>query len=69
MRKNIVLHNGYRLFFSLVLLLLSSCSPEPETKVYTVGVINFSVAAEPAFTGLKQGLQELGYIEGENIRT
>ncbi|MCB2180777.1 MAG: ABC transporter substrate-binding protein [Desulfobulbaceae bacterium] len=50
------------------LTLIASCAPEQKTKMYTIGVINFSPAAEPAFEGMKEGLKELGYIEGENIR-
>ncbi|PLX48615.1 MAG: ABC transporter [Desulfobulbaceae bacterium] len=39
-----------------------------EEKTYSIGVINFSKAAEPAFHGFRQGMTERGYREGLNIR-
>ncbi|OKY75806.1 MAG: hypothetical protein BM485_05550 [Desulfobulbaceae bacterium DB1] len=53
------------LFF---LLAFCGCGNETEKeKKYTIGVLNYSRAAEPAFAGFKQGMAELGYREGKNI--
>ncbi len=46
-------------------LLLSACGAEQET--YTIGVVNFTVGLDPVIEGFKEGMAELGYIEGENI--
>lgn len=37
-------------------------------KIYTIGVINYSPAANEALVGLKQGLLKLGYVEHKNIK-
>jgi putative tryptophan/tyrosine transport system substrate-binding protein len=48
-------------------LLLSGCGGQAKPKTYTIGVINLSSSLDETFTGFKQGMTELGYIEGENI--
>ncbi len=56
------------LLFCLLPLLLAGCSsPSPPEKHYTVGVLNYSKAAEKALAGFKGGMTKLGYREGENI--
>lgn len=47
---------------------LCGCAEQPEAKFYTIGVINFSPAAEPAYDGFRQGMAELGYREGHEVR-
>ena len=48
-------------------LLLSGCGGSAGSRTYTIGVINLAPTLEGAFTGFKQGMTELGYIEGENV--
>jgi putative ABC transport system substrate-binding protein len=47
-------------------LLLTACNGAAK-KTYTIGVINLAPTLEEALTGFKQGMTELGYIEGENV--
>ena len=46
--------------------LITQCK-KIEEKKYTIGVINYSPAGEPALEGLRKGLSKFGYIENENI--
>lgn len=46
---------------------LCACDRQQEQKIFTIGIINFSSAAEPAYEGFRQGMAELGYKEGSNI--
>jgi len=48
-------------------LLLSGCGGSAKPKTYTIGVINFAPTLEGTLTGFKEGMTELGYIEGENV--
>ena len=48
-------------------LLLSGCGGLAKPKTYTIGVINLAPTLEDTFTGFKEGMTELGYIEGENV--
>ncbi len=49
--------------------LISACdSKQAAKKIYTIGVINFSPAAEPAYDGFRQGMADLGYEEGRDVR-
>jgi putative ABC transport system substrate-binding protein len=48
-------------------LLLMACGGPAKPKTYTIGVINLAPTLEDAFTGFKQGMADLGYIEGENV--
>lgn len=48
-------------------MLLTACGGPAKPKTYTIGVINLAPFLEDAFTGFKQGMTELGYIEGENV--
>ena len=50
----------------LVSLMLGACGGE-KPKSYTVGVINISANLENVVDGFKEGMTELGYVEGENI--
>ena len=47
-------------------LLLAACgTSRPDT--FTIGVVNLSAGAEGALDGFKEGMAELGYVEGENV--
>ena len=62
LNKNIVL------LFICLLLSLCACDKKKESEIFTIGIINFSPAAEPAYDGFRQGMAELGYEEGRTIR-
>jgi putative ABC transport system substrate-binding protein len=47
-------------------LLLTGCGV-PQTRTYTIGVINPSLNQEDTVSGFKEGMTELGYSEGKNI--
>ena len=51
----------------IVALFLSGCGGLAKSETYTIGVINLAPTLEGALTGFKQGMTELGYIEGENV--
>ena len=34
---------------------------------YVIGVLNYTMAAEPCLHGFKNGMRDAGYIEGENV--
>jgi putative ABC transport system substrate-binding protein len=57
------------MLISAVLLgmVLAACGDE-KTKTYTVGVINVLPTLDENLAGFKEGMTELGYIEGKNIR-
>jgi putative tryptophan/tyrosine transport system substrate-binding protein len=48
-------------------LLLTGCGGAPKTSTYTIGVINLSPNQEDTIKGFKQGMTELGYVEGKNV--
>jgi len=59
-------------FIQIIILILFAlflviCNKE-KTKVYKVGLINIVPDLDQTLTGFKEGMTELGYIEGENIR-
>jgi putative ABC transport system substrate-binding protein len=51
----------------LVSLLLSGCAGFAKPKTYKIGVINLAPTLEDTLVGFKEGMTELGYIEGENL--
>ena len=58
--------------FLLVGVLIAStlvfgCSPMQKTRVYRIGVLLSGDIRLEAFSGLKDGLRDLGYVEGENV--
>lgn len=65
---NSILRNS--LILSLVVLsgALLACDKKEEPKTYTIGVMNFNPAAEPAYDGFRKGMEKLGYEEGRSIR-
>jgi putative ABC transport system substrate-binding protein len=48
-------------------LLLGGCGSPAEPKSYTIGVINLTPNLEDTLTGFKQGMTDLGYVEGKNV--
>ncbi|MBN1310941.1 MAG: ABC transporter substrate-binding protein [Anaerolineae bacterium] len=59
-------------FFSLMLLLLAmltltACGSAEQNKTYTIGIVNYDPPLNIVLDGLKEGMTELGYLEGENI--
>jgi putative ABC transport system substrate-binding protein len=48
-------------------LLLVACLPNPAPQTYTIGVVNLAPALDATLEGFKEGMTELGYVEGENI--
>lgn len=52
---------------SIFVFLFTAGNSCQKKKVYTVGIINFVPALEENVRGLKKGMTELGYVEGENI--
>jgi putative tryptophan/tyrosine transport system substrate-binding protein len=60
---------GWILLIGVVVisLLLTGCGGAPKAKTYTIGVLNFSPNLEVTVTSFKEGLTELGYVEGKNV--
>lgn len=56
---------------SLVVILLSACGTgegkTEQEKTYSVGILNIGTFLDPVIDGFKEGMTELGYVEGENI--
>lgn len=48
-------------------LLLIGCGNASKTTTYIIGVVNPSPNQESTIKGFKEGLTELGYVEGENV--
>ena len=55
------------LAISITALLLSSCSSGQSPKVYRVGILSGLGFLADTADGFKEGMAELGYVEGENI--
>ncbi len=58
---------GFIILLAIAGLLLTSCGGTPKNKIYTIGVINPSLNQEGTVQGFKEGMTNLGYIEGKNI--
>jgi putative tryptophan/tyrosine transport system substrate-binding protein len=58
------------LFFLIVILLigllLTACGGTA-SKTYTIGILNLSANQETTIKGFKDGMAELGYVEGKNV--
>jgi putative ABC transport system substrate-binding protein len=46
---------------------LMACIGAPAQKTYTIGVVNLSPLQDGTVEGFKDGMTELGYVEGENV--
>jgi putative ABC transport system substrate-binding protein len=55
------------LILSISALFLSSCSGGQSSKVYHVGILSGLGFVADTADGFKEGMAELGYVEGENI--
>ncbi len=60
----------YLQIMGAILLLLSAAAcngRNPQPDAYTIGVVNLSPVLDPVLAGFKEGMTELGYVEGENV--
>jgi len=52
----------------IVMLALAACGQaQPQSKSYTIGVVNYVPVLEQVFDGFKARMTELGYVEGKNV--
>lgn len=58
---------SFLLGIPLTVALLVACG-KPEPKTVTIGVVNLTSSLEVVVDGFKDGMAELGYVEGEKIR-
>jgi putative ABC transport system substrate-binding protein len=66
--RNRTLNGWMSLFGGIVLvLILTGCGGSPKTQTYTIGVVNPSSNQEDTIRGFKEGMTELGYVEGKNV--
>jgi len=47
--------------------LLSACGAASQKKIYKIGVVNLAPPLEPILEGFKAGMEEAGYVEGQDI--
>ena len=52
---------------ALLFALCGSAEAQQSTKVLRIGFLTTGPARNPAIEALRQGLRELGYVEGKNI--
>jgi putative ABC transport system substrate-binding protein len=62
-----MLRFGFVVSLVLTSLLLAGCIGESKTINYTIGIINPSANQESTVKSFKEGLADLGYVEGKNI--
>jgi putative tryptophan/tyrosine transport system substrate-binding protein len=58
---------GCFILLVLISLLFTGCGSTQKDKMYTIGVINPSPNQEDTIKGFKEGMAELGYVEGKNV--
>ncbi len=58
---------GLVILLGITGLLLAGCGGAPKTKTYTIGVVNPSLNQEDTVKGFKEGMTDLGYVEGKNV--
>jgi len=51
----------------LASLILNACGTSNQSKMYKIGVVNLAAAFDPILDGFKEGMEELGYVEGQNV--
>jgi putative ABC transport system substrate-binding protein len=59
--------SGYIVVLFIITLLLSGCAAEQEEKVYHVGILSGLDPIAGIADSFKDGMTDLGYIEGKNI--
>lgn len=64
---------SYRTFSLIIIvtlitsLALSACAGTGQKEMYTIGVLNLSASFDPILDGFKTGMEEAGFVEGENV--
>ena len=48
-------------------VLLSACGTSSQKDSYKIGIVNLAPPLEPILEGFKDGMDEAGYIEGQNV--
>jgi putative ABC transport system substrate-binding protein len=61
------LHLRFIILLVITSLLLANCGGVSKNNVYTIGVLNPSSNLDDVVMGFKDGMTELGYIEGEDV--
>lgn len=61
-------YRGILFGFSICFLLVISSGNSASARILTIGVITHVAIHDPAIDGFKQGMTELGYIEGKDVR-
>ena len=61
------LQPAFVILLVIIGLLLTGCGGAPKTKTYAIGVLNPSLNQEDTVKGFKEGMTELGYVEGQNV--
>ena len=61
------LQPAFVILLVIIGLLLTGCGGAPKTKTYIIGVLNPSLNQEDTVKGFKEGMTELGYVEGQNV--
>ncbi len=52
----------------LISTFLGSCSGSNANKeMYTIGIVNLAAAFDPILEGFKDGMEDAGYVEGQNV--
>lgn len=58
-----------RLIFTGILLpmMLVACGSQNDSQTVTIGVVNLTPDLDGVYDGFKAGMEELGYVEGDNV--
>jgi putative ABC transport system substrate-binding protein len=66
MDKNLI-HQRWKALMGIIILGLALAACGSGQKTYTVGVVNVLPVLDGTVQGFKEGMAELGYIEGKNV--
>jgi len=66
-RDKFNVHNKVFVFFLLSALIVATLPGCNGNKTYKIGVVNLAPAFDPILEGFKAGMEEAGYVEGQNI--
>ena len=61
---------AFHIILKIVLItatLLSACGASNQKKSFKIGVINPAPPFEPILDGFKAGMEEAGFVEGQNL--